>query len=110
MPTHAAALFATYCSPAALQPLASATPAPSLTMGTRTFATELHNSKGSVPHDCFHRRYDLFYIRKLLMRAQVQLLKQDDADHFFFFEAPSKKPYLSNAMPWGPTDKAEGVY
>lgn len=52
----------------------------------------------------------LFYICKLLMRAQVQLLKQDDADHLFFFEAPSKKLYLSNAMPWGPTDKAEGVY
>lgn len=37
-------------------------------------------------------------------------MKQDDADHFFFFEAPSKKPDLSNVMPWGPADKAEEVY
>lgn len=37
-------------------------------------------------------------------------MKQDDADHFFFFEAPSKKPDLSNVMLWGPTDKVEEVY
>lgn len=43
------------------------------------------------------------------MRAQIQFLKQDEADHFFFFEALSKKLYLSNAMPWGPTDKVEGA-
>lgn len=97
---------------AALQPFASA--APALSLWGQPWALGPWPLNYTALSQCLVAAFTegmtwgflaLFDICKLQLRAQVQLLKQDDADHFFFFEAPSKEPYLSNAMPWGPTKK-----